>query len=208
MQYLTGDRAIDALEKCIKESDPNRRYFIDFDFTLLLASSTDEYLQSARPSFLFRPFLKLLGLVRPWVFRGRNGVFLYRDATRLNVMQKLRPALSSDFEGIARERFALKKNDKLLQMLEAVDPSKITIVSFGLKDAIRSMLKGSQLESCDIVASSQKDLVTDRRNGKIQMLEAAQCLPDRTGDVIITDSDHDDRDLLEYVEHGFHIEWL
>lgn len=208
MHYLTGDKAIDALEECIRERDPDRRYFIDFDFTLLLASSTDEYLQSARPSFVFRPFLKLLGLVRPWVFRGKNGVFLYRDATRLDIMHKLRPPLLSDFQEIARERFVLKKNDKLLQMLELVDPGKITIVSFGLKDAIRAMLKDSRLESCDIVASSQKRLVADRRIGKIQMLEAAQCLPNRSRDVIITDSDRDDRDLLEYVEHGFHIDWL
>jgi len=208
MHYLTGDKAIDALEECIRERDPDRRYFIDFDFTLLLASSTDEYLQSARPSFVFRPFLKLLGLVRPWVFRGKNGVFLYRDATRLDIMHKLRPPLLSDFQEIARERFVLKKNDKLLQMLELVDPGKITIVSFGLKDAIRAMLKDSRLESCDTVASSQKRLVADRRIGKIQMLEAAQCLPNRSRDVIITDSDRDDRDLLEYVEHGFHIDWL
>ena len=208
MQYLTGDRALEALEKCIAECDPERRYFIDFDYTLLLASSTDEYLQSARPSLVFRPLLKLIGLLRPWVFRGENGVFLYRDATRLDLMHRLRPALAKDFEKIASACFKAKKNDKLLRMLDLVDPSKITIVSFGLTEAIRLMLRDSRLQCCDIVGSCQKQMISDRQNGKIKMLEAANCLPHPSRDVIITDSDQDDRDLLDYVENGFHIEWL
>lgn len=203
----TFQPTVDRLRKCISERDKDRRYFVDFDYTLLMANSTDKYLQSARPAFIFRPLLKLIGFIRPWKLRGSNSVFLYRDATRLSFLQGLRPALAADFDLIADREFDAHQNQQLVDMLSSVESDRIVIVSFGLKSTIEAMLRSTRFSGCPIVASSPDRLVEDRRRGKLEMLQDAKLTPDSVLDVVVTDSKFDDQDLLEFVEHAFHIKW-
>lgn len=199
--------ALDTLRACIAEDRADRHYFVDFDYTLLLTNSTDAYLQSARPKFVFWPILKALGLARPWVFRGKNSVFLYRDSMRIGVLHTLRPGLKTDYERIADQIFETHKNDALISALTPVASEQITIVSFGLTEIIRTMLQNTRFRDCQIVASTPDRLVADRARGKLEMLKEVGLVPDAERDVVITDSMRDDQDLLEHVRHGFHIKW-
>ena len=199
--------ALDRLRDCVAENHPDRRYYVDFDYTLLLTNSTDAYLQSARPKAVFWPVLKTLGLARPWVLRGSNGVFLYRDSMRLSALHALRPALASDYDLVADQVFETHKNETLLSVLAPVESQKIVIVSFGLTDAIRTMLRKTRFQDCTIVASSPDQLVADRARGKLAMLGDVGLMPDASRDAVITDSKRDDQDLLDHVQNSFHIKW-
>ncbi len=207
MTDLDYTQRIEALAALIAESQPDRRYFVDFDFTLMLANSTDTYIGSAQPRFIFWPLVKALGLLRPWVLRGENSNFLYRDATRLKFVKTLRPRLTEDFSAIADETFKRHQNTALIDLLAQVDPSQIVIVSFGLTDVLKNLLLETRYSSSLIVASTHENMTRDRGRGKLGMLRDNDLLPDPSRDAVITDSARDDLDLLNYVDHAFHIEW-
>ena len=198
---------LEALRACIADDHPERRYFIDFDYTLMLASSTDTYLQSARPKLFFWPVLKAIGLFRPWVLRGQNGVFLYRDAMRLAVLERLRPNLMTDLEQRAVQVFETHENKALVETLQEIPADRIVIVSFGLTKVIKALLKQTPFEQSTVVASQSDQLVDDRRAGKLKMLEKAGYFPNPELDVVVSDSYRDDKDLLEFVNHNFYIKW-
>ena len=197
----------EALRACIADDHPERRYFIDFDYTLMMASSTDAYLQSARPKLIFWPILKALGLFRPWVLRGENGVFLYRDAMRLGVLERLRPKLMADLEQRAAHLFETHKNEVLTMGLQAIPAHRIVIVSFGLTKVIKALVAQTPFKDSVIVASETDQLVDDRKLGKLGMLEKAGYFPNPTLDVVVSDSYRDDKDLLEFINHSFYIKW-
>ncbi|MCR9268489.1 MAG: haloacid dehalogenase-like hydrolase [Hyphomonadaceae bacterium] len=200
--------AFDGLRACIEEANPDRRFFVDFDFTLLLTNSTDAFLRAARPRPIYWLLLKAVGLARPWVFRGANGVFLYRDAMRLQLMHRLRPSLAEDYEQIADQVFERYGNHALIDLFAKVPDDNIAIVSFGLKQTIERMLRNTRFKDCAVIASEPDRLVADRARGKLEMLREANLLPDPDRDAVITDSRKDDQDLLDHVRHGFHIKWL
>ncbi|MEL6856793.1 MAG: HAD family hydrolase [Pseudomonadota bacterium] len=197
----------EALQACVAQDTDERRYFVDFDYTLLLANSTDTYLQSARPKPLFWLILKALGLFRPWLLRGVNSVFLYRDAMRLALIERLRPALLADLEARASEIFAAHENTELTATLKTVPAERIVIVSFGLTKVIAAILATSRFKDSTIVASQSERLIDDRKSGKLKMLERAGFFLNPELDVVVSDSYRDDQDILETVTQSFFIKW-
>lgn len=187
--------------------DEGQRVVLDFDHTLLLANSTECFIAQAKPAFLVAPLLKLLGGVAPWKLGSGDGYFERRDLYRVVLVLLLAPWTIWLFKRRAPEIFAEKVNKQLDGMLADVSPSNISIVSFGLDFVIRAMLKGSRYESCELLAPSVKNLRSFRQRGKLAMLREANVQLDISRDIVVTDSEEHDSDLLGEFDNSFHLTW-
>ena len=67
MKTLSVTEAVSLIE-----STPLDSYIIvDFDETLILRNSTEEYLDSIQPRFIAAFLLYLISLFKPWIFLGK-----------------------------------------------------------------------------------------------------------------------------------------
>lgn len=197
-----------ALTKLIELDSADRHYYVDFDYTLLLNNSTDLYINSAHPRFLFWPIMKAVGLIRPWVLMGREGTLIWRDPIRVQIIQRLLGArIDEQFQKNSERLWHKFKNKELYELLEKVPQSSVTVVSFGIEKVISALLQGTKFQNTQIIAPTIATLSDERRKGKLSMLRGRGIVINKSRDVVITDSAKDDADLLAYVEHGFHIQW-
>ena len=200
-----GLRKINAL---LDGATPRRRVLVDFDLTLFLSNSTEEFLGSAKPAFLAVFILKILALLRPWfLFSRERGYFVWRDAIRVWTVIILMPWTLFLFKRNAPALFKQYLNQDLAEPLQKAEKDNITIISFGFGFIIRQLIAGSSFARTKLVASSIWHPTLLRQQGKLAYLadNAIQTDPER--DIVITDSDKDDADLLTTYNNGIHIHW-
>ena len=195
------------LDEVFENPDPEAKYFVDFDHTLMLASSTERFLDSARPSVLFALLLKVLGFLAPWRISGQNGYFVWRDWLRVCMVCLLAPWTHWVFSRQARAVFDAHLNPHLDRYLSQIDPKKIVIVSFGFEFVIRELIRGTRYESARIVAPTFWEMARMRKLGKVEMLTSRKIPIDHGRDIVITDSEADDADILAAVIGGHVITW-
>ncbi len=198
---------MEELERYVSIDDESTRYFVDFDHTLFLGNSTESFVASARPASLFATFMKILGALAPWRIAGSSGYFIFRDLIRLLVLVCLAPWTALFFKSDAKSQWETQRNRTLEAKLANIDPSRVVIVSFGFHFIIRTLLKGTKWEGCEIVAPSLFQSPKFRKMGKLAILreKGFELVPER--DVIITDSAEDDADLIEYFDKSAVIDW-
>ena len=115
---------------------------LDFDHTLFLSNSTEEYLDSARPKILCALLLALIEGLKPWnLFPGENKRFVHRDAIRILVVSTLLPW--TYFLYIFRINHLLKKylNSELIKIISSKKWNKIVIASNGFNLIINPILR-------------------------------------------------------------------
>lgn len=195
---------LEGLEKVLEQS--SGRLYVDFDFTLFRSSSTEEFLNLARPGLLAALVLRLLRALELWRHSGSEATArVWPDALRTWAVILLMPWTLWLFERRAPHLFARLQNRKLMTLLEAVDPKRITIVSVGFERFIRQLLRGTALEDVTVVASSLAHPSAIRRSGKLEWLSKLGSAPRRNTDIVISDS-LDDADLLASVAHAYRLE--
>jgi len=208
MTQATSISRFNTLKQLIETDPADRHYFVDFDHTLLLTNSTDLFINSARPRYVFWPLFKALGLLRPWILMGKNSTLLWRDPVRVKLAHFLQgKGMARFFSESASQLWRQKKNAELCNVLSEIPIESITIVSFGVDEVIQTLLKGTEFEHARIIAPTLSTLTKERRKGKVGMMRERGVFFNKNRDVVITDSATDDADLLARVENGFHIEW-
>ncbi len=198
---------INKLAQTLRELRADQRVFVDFDHTLLLSNSTELFVGSARPRFVFALMMKLIGLLRPWKLAGQIGAQRWRDVVRVTLVMMLSPGIRARFERSAPDIFQAQLNPALDYILARVPQHQIVIVSFGFDFVLRAMLKGSRYETCALVAPNLNSMARARKDGKVRLLDAAGFQIDAARDIVITDSARDDADILSAAQHPFVIEW-
>lgn len=192
--------------RSLSEDHEERRFFVDFDYTLCAQSSTDIFLSQARPAALYIPIFKLVALLLRTLLPKSITRYWY-DALRVIVAVLLCPWLPLLFRKQAIRLYAIHENKQLAAALSSIPAERLTIVSFGFDFIIRGLLERSRLAKAQLVAPSLWSVASWRREGKLEVLRQAQLLPNPEIDVVITDSDEDDADLLGHVQHGFFTRW-
>lgn len=198
----------DGLRQALHKDRGDSRVFVDFDYTLFLANSTDEFLECARPAFLAALLLRVLGLLKPWSFLpGERRSFVWRDPIRVLAVVILMPWTLLLFRRRAHAIFERHYNRALAPLLAEVGADRVVIVSFGYSFVIRRLIVGTPLEGASVIASSMLDASRFRREGKASRLFGKRVAADATRDIFVTDSEVDDADVLARFEQGFHIRW-
>ena len=115
---------------------------LDFDHTLFLSNSTEEYLDSARPKILCALLLAFLEGLKPWnLFPGENKRFVHRDAIRIIVVSTLLPW--TYFLYIFRINRLLKEylNLEIINTISSKEWKQIVIASNGFDLIINPILR-------------------------------------------------------------------
>ncbi|MFY0691622.1 MAG: haloacid dehalogenase-like hydrolase [Paracoccaceae bacterium] len=180
---------------------------VDFDETLWLRNSTEEFLGRARPAILAAGLLRLLDLLRPWrVIFGRRRARHFRDWLRVLTVLLLMPwsylAWRRSAPQIGREFV----NQTLMDLIRAQNAGRVVIVSNGFRPLIRPLLAGLELENATLIAAPITHGGFWRYRGKTRATEARLAGAVLDNAIFITDHE-DDAELLRRVGTGVLCVW-
>lgn len=200
--------ALGKIRSLLEGERPGRRVFVDFDYSLFLSNSTEEFLGCAKPAFLAAFILKLLAFFRPWFLLSRDrGYFVWRDAIRVWTILILMPWTLLRFKRDAPKLFERYLNHELGETLKHSKQADVVVISFGFAFIIRQLIAGSPFAHSTLVASSIWHPARLRQQGKLAHLADNCIAADPETDIVITDCEKDDADLLATFNNGFHVRW-
>lgn len=180
---------------------------LDFDETLFLRNSTEEYLRSIAPRWLAVLVLVALSILRPWQWfpgipRGEQS----RDWVRVYVLTSLFRGSCKRWEQIAPEIGRELSNRELLQALGRSESRNIVVASIGYDFILRPLLKGMKIGEHKLVSCRFRTGLRDRERGKLALLsdELEKGWHERA--ILVTDS-LDDLPVLEKVAGPYLTHW-
>lgn len=158
----------------------NGPIFVDFDETLYLHNSTEDFLNLATPGLAAAILLKCLDIIAPWRLTGGGAT---RDIFRLAVIRFLFPWTILRWRALCRRQAAQRTNAPLWRALHG---KSVIVASNGFSALIRPMLDAMggadiPLIACGLFAPHQ------RRAGKASAIGPAALAPA----MLITDSTED-----------------
>ncbi len=179
---------------------------VDFDETLWLRNSTEEYLNSLRPRFLAVAILAVLDVVRPWtLFRGPADAEFFRDWIRVLVTSLLLPWSLPIWRFNAAKRAKLWENRELTTILNS-SPLSVCVATFGFDVVVSPLLKHIAPGATLCASGSFWSGHQVRRLGKKEWLLRELSSETVAEAIVITDS-KDDIDILEFCRTPFLVRW-
>ena len=177
---------------------------LDFDETLWLRNSTEEFLASVRPRWLAAMVLQLLGFVKPWRLL-RSGEH-NRDWMRVVAVLMVAPWSLWLWRRQATRLGPRYLNRSLLEAVRRQHRNSVGVVSFGFREIIRPLLGAIDrdlplTESCSLLHGARL-----RIRGKAAGLRA-HIGPERLRRALVITDSAVDRDLLEASDKGFLVQW-
>lgn len=185
----------------------DRLLVVDFDETLWLRNSTEEFLASVRPVIVAASVLWLLDRLRPWrIIGGRSGAEIYKDWMRVLAVSLIAPWSLRVWEREAAIRGRRHANLKLEAMIREARPREVVVLSNGYQRIIAPLLADLPLENVRLVASPLLRGARWRRLGKQRIAEDR--FPEDMLDHATLVTDHvTDQDLLNRVGNGLLCVW-
>jgi hypothetical protein len=172
---------------------------IDFDETLYLRNSSEDFLDCLTPGLAGFALLRGMGLFKPWRLTGRRT----RDAWRMRAAAFLFPWIwrswPSRARNYAREFTNTELRDALLVRGDAI------IATLGFEPIVEPMLDEMGLGHLRLVAC-RFGSVADRRKGKLAMLREALGEEAVAQSLVITDAP-DDAELLAACAKPMFVLW-
>jgi hypothetical protein len=150
---------------------------VDFDETLFLRNSTEDFINTARPSYAAAVALKFLDLAAPWRWAGKQRS---RDQWRLRVVTKLFPGIAGRWRRDCAKRADNFTNTPLLQALKS---KNFIIASNGFVPVIAPLLHAMGCEDIRLIANTPHQTMPKRA-----LIEAAIGAEALAGAMVITDS--------------------
>lgn len=141
LDVLSLEDARTVIENALGKAGEQANVIVDFDETLWLRNSTEEYLLSLRPTFLACAILLAIDAVRPWAFfRPKDARLLYRDWIRALVCIVLMPWSLAVWRRGAAERARHWRNATLIDWLARKGRRPIKVATLGLDVLVRPIL--------------------------------------------------------------------
>ena len=195
-----------ALAAAMKPAQ-DRLLVVDFDETLWLRNSTEEFLASVRPVVLAASVLWILDRLRPWrIIGGRRGAEIYKDWMRVLAVVLVAPWSLRVWEREAANRGRRHANLTLEVMIREASPCEVVVLSNGYQRIIGPLLVDLPLENVRLVASPLLRGAQWRRLGKQRIAEDR--FPKDMLDHATLVTDHvTDQDLLNRVGNGLLCVW-
>lgn len=185
----------------------DRLLLLDFDETLWLLNSTEEFLAQARPAWLARAILTSVILLRPVGRRlWPEKWFYWKDWMRVRSITFLMPWCLRSWRRRAKTLGREHQNIELIRILTSKTPLKVVVVSNGFRPLISPLLDGMELQVDQLIAAPLISGGAWRQRGKRVNAEAE--IPPQTLDDACFVTDHlDDADLLSRVGAGIVCVW-
>lgn len=205
---MRGARPVDVIspdserwQRELQELDQDATVIVDLDHTLLLSSSTVEYLRSIRPRSLAVVVLAALSWLKVWrlawwVPAGRREAF--SDPLRVIVCTLLFPWTPLLWRRRGRILGAKHVNQRLIEGLTAARRGQVVVATFAARFIVEPILASLSIEVSHIVAGTFWRGDKIRLAGKAASVEAALGAERVAAACFITDST-DDHDSLAKV---------
>ena len=206
LDVLTVEQARAAIDRALDRPGRRPEVIVDFDETLWLRNTTEEYLHSLRPRFMALALLLLIDALRPWAFvRQKDARLLYRDWVRAAACIVLMPWTLVLWRRGAAERARGWRNATLIDWLAREGRRPIKVATLGLDVLVRPILEhidpGAELIAAGTLWSGYRI----RHLGKGAWIDArhAGLVADA---IVITDSEHD-ADILAAAGTPVLVKW-
>ena len=143
LNNIDSHASTSPLDACVGEiSCDSDVLIVDFDHTLFLSNSTEEYLDTAFPAPASAFVLALIDWLKPWsLFPGEKKRFVYRDAIRVFLISLLFPW--TYFIYLLKARKLVKKylNPAVVGIVDSKKWSKTVIASNGFRFILRPLIR-------------------------------------------------------------------
>ena len=163
---------------------------LDFDETLYLRNSTEDFLDTARPGLAAKIILRVLDIIRPWRLTGGAPT---RDNWRIAVIGLVFPWTWLLWSLRARRLARTWRNTCLIEALEGAE--RPLVVSIGFRPVITPLLAAMLPRATPPLIACRVLNPADRICGKRALVAAAYGEAFMRESLVVTDS-ADDSDLL------------
>lgn len=191
--------SISEVINLIETAPDTTSILVDFDETLFLRNSTQEYLNSLQPRIIGSFFLALLGLLKPWNYLPNNlKGDVSRDWLKVVLATLFFPWTLILWQFKAKKLARTYGNTTLIEGIEKNPKSPVIISSLGFHFIIRPIVKHLSIKIDRIICCRFWQGGSDRHRGKLAMTTTALGKNVVKDAILITDS-NDDLPLLSYV---------
>lgn len=198
---------ISDLERMLNQTAAEVPVILDFDETLFLRNSTEEYLNSIRPRLLGALALAGLQVLKPWrIFGGLNNEFLYRDLIRVTICTILFPWTLLIWKLKVKHLTKIFTNMPLINTLIKTGKKNIIISSSGFSFIIKPLLSTIDINYNTLSCCLLRNAGMKRRIGKLEVLKRHIGEEVIKNAILVTDSIND-KTLLDAVGYSFLIKW-
>lgn len=196
-----------GLREAVERAPADTPLIVDFDHTLLLSNSTEEYLSSIRPRWLAALVLTGLDFLKPWrIFGSEKSDFIYRDHFRVLIATLLFPWVVLVWKCRAASIGARFKNETLINILKTHANQRIVLASNGYSFIIRPLLESFPMSFSAVLGAKFLKGYLVRKQGKLSLIKKAEGADILRRSIFITDS-LDDKPVLDEAQYPVLIEW-
>ena len=191
----------------LHEATPNTHVLVDFDETLLLRNSTEEYLNTLQPKAVGVFFLVLLDYIKPWNWLpGQLRGEVSRDWVRVLLATILFPWTLLLWSWHSKRLAQTQQNQTLVDALESNPNLDVLVATDGFRPIVAPILRHIQLKGVKLHACRLWLGGADRSRGKYNRLNKTLGADKVANSVVITDSPND-MELLQAVNYPYLIQW-
>lgn len=183
----------------------DRTLILDFDETLWLRNSTEEFLAAARPAIFAAIVLQLLGFVKPWAWIASRDTARVRDLMRVWAVILVAPWSLWTWRRRAKHLGPNYLNGNLYRIAADVGAQRVVVASYGFRVIVEPLLEAINPRWTLSVAATLGDTRL-RRVGKGRALEHVLGPEVLARSVVITDN-FLDRDIGDVADHAFYVAW-
>lgn len=203
LKIVDRDEALKRMEHL----DSNQRLVVDFDQTLFLRNSSQEFIRMARP-YLFGTILyKIVEILHPWTWfsksKNRSDT---RDWFHVWVVTIFFPWTWLIWRYKAKQMAEIWTNDELGSVIRKREKRYNILSSQGFMPIIKPVLEHMDVEFGKIDACRLFGGYSDRMLSKVTRVRDMIGHTVTNRSAVITDSE-DDRTLLKYVDVPLLVEW-
>ncbi|WP_170149752.1 hypothetical protein [Rhodoplanes roseus] len=197
----------ERVRRALAAADPGTEIIVDFDETLWLRNSTEEYLRSLRPRLLAYLILLALDVLRPWrLLGGAARQHHYRDWLRVLVCSVLLPWSIPLWRRRAPALAALWQNRELLDALQDSGYASFRVATLGFGALVEPLLRHIAPQAELVASGTLLSGHRIRRLGKSASIASRHGRGLVCGAIVITDSETD-ADLLEDCAMPLLVRW-
>ncbi len=195
------------LRQTLESIPSDTTVIVDFDHTLLLSNSTEEYLNLIRPRWLVALVLNTLDFLKPWrIYRTEQSNFIYRDHLRVLITTLLFPWIVPIWKRRAASLGAEFKNETLINILRTNENQRIILASNGYSFIIRPLLEHYPINFSAVLGAKFLNGYLVRKQGKLSLIKTEVGTDILNNSIFITDS-LDDKPVLDAARYPALIKW-
>ena len=188
-------------------AEPNTNVLVDFDETLFLRNSTEEYLDTLHPKAAGVVFLSGLDFLKPWNWLpGQLRGEVSRDWVRVLLATILFPWTLLIWPWQAKKLAQTQQNQILVQALSNNPNLNVLVATDGFRPIVAPILRHIKMVETELHACRLWLGVFDRLTGKFNRLNKTLGADTVANSIVITDS-LNDIDLLQVAHQPFLIQW-